>query len=345
MPEFHALAREAEFLHRFRRTLVGPDDVLVFGSSDHGPGFNDMLHALDRATGEVRWAFGGRESPLDVLGPACADDAAVYVGRSNGVLYALDRRTGAPRWQLRRGRGLCAPCLHDGALAVSEAPVNTLRVDPATGAVLADAGVALHRYPPDLRAVLLPHARLLFQLSSDGTLTELTRTWPARWIADAAAHVFGAAALFVAAPDGAVRSFDLGDGGELWRSEGPADVKRLATDGRTVWACSAAGAIGALDALTGDPLWSRRIPPTAALVEHAGRLYLDQHARVAVLEGATGETVGEIALDGAPCGALAGSDGMLFVSRAAEPEIVMHAVSLARGGRGWRTAIGGYGLT
>lgn len=345
MPDFQSLAHEAEFLHRFRRTLVGPDDVLVFGSSDHGPGFNDTLHCLDRATGARRWEFGGRAGPLDLLGPACADPERVYLGRSDGVLYALHRRTGTPAWQVRRGRGVCAPCLHEGSLLVSEAPVNTLRINPATGAVLDDARVALHKYPTDLRAVLIPHARLLFHIYSDNTLTEVSRAWPGRWIAAAAAHAFAPAALFVVNPAGAIRSLDLGDGGELWSAEGPPDVKRLVTDGKRLWTASTGGAIGAMDALTGEALWSRKTGTAASMVEWGGRLYLDMNARVAVLDGATGETVGEIALEGAPYGAMAVEGETLFVARAAEPEVVMHAVPVGAGGVKWKNVIGGYGLT
>ncbi|KAF0247009.1 MAG: hypothetical protein FD180_126 [Planctomycetota bacterium] len=345
MPDFQSLARESEFLHRFRRTLVGPDDVLSFGSSDPGPGFHDTLHCLDRATGANRWEFGGRDSPFDILGPACADAALVYVGRSNGVLYALRRGSGAQAWQLSRGRGVAVPCLHDGALFVSETPAGILRVDPATGDLLKGARDALHDSPNALRAVLIPHGELLFQITSNGSLTEVTDRWRGRWLSLVGAHVFAPATLFVAMPEGRLFSFDLGDGGELWKADGPTDVKRLVTDGRTLWTASAGGAIGALDALTGEPRWSRRIGTAASMVEWKGRLYLDMNAKVAVLDGATGESVGEIALEGAPYGAMEVEGETLFVARAAEPEVVMHAVPVGATGVKWRTVIGGYGLT
>ncbi|MEK7465815.1 MAG: PQQ-binding-like beta-propeller repeat protein [Planctomycetota bacterium] len=345
MPDFQTQARESEFLHGFRRTLVGRDDVLTFGSNDAGPAYSDHLVCLDRATGALRWEFGGGDSSLDLLGPACADLANVYVGRSNGVLYALRRGSGTQAWHLPRGRGICVPCFHAGRLLVSEAPVNILQVDPASGEIVDDTRVALHKYPSDLRAVLVPHERLLFQITSDGTLTELSKNWPGRWISDAAAHVLAPTAIYVATPAGIVRSLDLGDGSELWSADGPAEVKRLVTDGKTLWTSSSGGAIGALEALTGEPRWSRKMGTAASMVEWNGRLYLDMNAKIAVLDGETGESVGEIAVEGAPYAAMAVEDETLFVAHLAEPEVVMHAVPVGAGSVKWRTVIGGYGLS
>ncbi|MCE9581700.1 MAG: PQQ-binding-like beta-propeller repeat protein [Planctomycetes bacterium] len=345
MPDFQALALEAEFLSRFRRTLVSGDDVFAFGASDAGPGFNDLLLCLDRGTGKRRWEFGGRESPFDILSPVCADESAVYVGRNNGVLYALRRDSGTESWRLARGRGMCVPALHGSDLVVSEPPASVLRVDRARGRVLDDPRATLHQIRENLRALLVPHASLLFQVATDGTLTELTQSWPTRaWIASADAFTFGPAALFVAG-SGSVRSFDLGDGEELWSTEGPPEVRRLETDGRMVWALAAGGTIGALDALSGEARWSRKIGTASSMAAWKGRVYLDMNAKVVVLDGETGGTVGEIALEGAPYGAVVAEGGSLFVARAAEPEVVMHCVPVEGGRERWRARIGGYGLT
>lgn len=63
----------------------------------HGAG-NGVLHALDRATGAVRFTFSTDDRAAIRSRPA-VEAGVVYFGDWNGVVYALDAASGALRWK------------------------------------------------------------------------------------------------------------------------------------------------------------------------------------------------------------------------------------------------------
>jgi outer membrane protein assembly factor BamB len=62
---------------------------VVVGSHDR------FLHAVDAATGQVRWRF-LTAGPIDDSSPAYAD-GLVYVGTLAGTVHAVDATTGRDR--------------------------------------------------------------------------------------------------------------------------------------------------------------------------------------------------------------------------------------------------------
>lgn len=134
---------------------LGPtSSVTVAGGVVYAAGRDGVLHALDVATGAVRWtapigavnAFGS--APLVV-------DGTVYV-QSDDALHAFDAVTGARRWTGDLvGGGLFSfvpPVPNGGSLFVVGGDALLHEVDARTGATLWTAG---HRAPPPKETPLI----------------------------------------------------------------------------------------------------------------------------------------------------------------------------------------------
>jgi len=86
---------------------------------------NGIVHALDKATGKVRWTYDARE---DFEQPAfhgdllVTEDLIVFGSDgprrpgSVGYVYALERTTGRPRWKYRVDGGVTSDVVRDGQL-------------------------------------------------------------------------------------------------------------------------------------------------------------------------------------------------------------------------------------
>jgi outer membrane protein assembly factor BamB len=106
---------------------------LVYASSD-----DDVLHALDLATGNERWTFSPPKPP--VSGPTVVD-GVVYAFDGAGTLFALDAATGLIRWH--------APAPLDGPSSLTVG-AGSLYVGTADGALVAldvTTGAERWRYP------------------------------------------------------------------------------------------------------------------------------------------------------------------------------------------------------
>jgi outer membrane protein assembly factor BamB len=84
---------------------------------------NGIVHAVDKATGQVRWTYDARP---DFEGPGFHGDVLVtedliILGSDGprrpgavGYVYALERTTGKPRWKHRVGGGVTSDVIRDG---------------------------------------------------------------------------------------------------------------------------------------------------------------------------------------------------------------------------------------
>jgi outer membrane protein assembly factor BamB len=228
------------------------------------------LHAV-RADGTVAWelqAGGG-------FGPPVVDGDTVYVGSSDGRLYAVAIATGKPRWTYEAREDLSTrPALTGELVLVASQSDTVFAVDRATGA---------WRWH---------HRR---ERKGEG----LT--------------IFGAAAVqvrggtaFAAYSDGFAAALDVGTGAARWqRRVAPPgthlDVDALVIDGEErVYAAAYSGAVVALDARTGNTLWSFTAPGAAQLALAGGLVVAVTPSSVHGLSPVDGGAIWTTPLGGSP---------------------------------------------
>lgn len=215
--------------------VVDPATSLaIFGTRD------GWLHAV-RPDGTVAWEFRGAGS----LGPPAVEGDTVYVGSSDGVLHAIAIPTGKERWRYRAEEDLTTrPAVAHGAVFVSSLQDTLFAVEAATGT---------WRWH---------HRR---ETKAPGGFT----------IFGAASALAGRDAVYGAYSDGFVAALDPATGTPLWeRQIAPPDehldVDSIALDGARLYAAAYSGAVRAVDARSGEVLWSAAAPSAARLALAAG---------------------------------------------------------------------------
>ena len=236
---------------------------------------------------------------------------ALYVGASDGRLLAFDARTGDRRWERPVGAPAARPWVLDGSVY---APT-------ADGVVAFDAGgTERWRVPTPNRAGLAVASHGLY------------------WLAD------GDAATVVAL----ARS----DGSERWRfapSDQPWPAPPAVHDGTVFVTASDEDEIHALDAETGDELWSLdgdrhvHVSPhllAGELVNEPSVLVGDATGRVAALDPATGDAAWTVDLFGA-VRAFAYRAPMLYVGTSSGEVSVFLTEERERPRERWRRQVDG----
>jgi outer membrane protein assembly factor BamB len=106
---------------------------------------NKRFYALDAATGELQWSFGGDDW---IWNRAVVADGVVYVGNLAGQVYALDAGSGEMRWQgafKAVAEIRAAAALVGKTLVVADSEGNIYGLDAASGseqwAEMAGSGV------------------------------------------------------------------------------------------------------------------------------------------------------------------------------------------------------------
>jgi outer membrane protein assembly factor BamB len=231
------------------------------------------LHAI-RADGTIVWEL----RAAGEFGLPLVDGETVYVGSTDGRLYAVAIPTGKLRWTYDAKEDLSTrPAVADGLVLVASQNDTVFAVDQATGA---------WRWH---------HRR---ERKGEG----LT--------------IFGAAAVqvregtaFAAYSDGFAAALDLKTGAARWeRRVAPPgthlDVDALVVDGgQRLYAAAYSGAVLALDARTGDTLWSFEAPGAAQLAIAGGLVVAVTASKVIGLSPSDGGAVWTTPLGGSPGGA------------------------------------------
>lgn len=253
-------------------------DGRLYAAAHAGP-----VRAFDGETGSVAWAD---KSPSPHGEFVLRGGNALYVGYDAHV-EARDPATGETWWQWETpGRGWVTAAVTDDRLYVY-APGLVFALGEQTGFSALAGGptrvwrsaAATSRYPPTVtddtvyvgsRDPLNPTQRLFAYDRRDGAL---------RWkSAELGEHVsppavdgdrasVGVGSLRGDAEEGAVVAFDTESLQREWTVQLPRIVGPPVTDGRTVVAGAYQGAetpVYALDAATGDRLWTVRVPGSAA---------------------------------------------------------------------------------
>lgn len=127
------------------------DDIdappVVIGSDVYVAAFQGKIAMLSLDTGQVWWSH-----ELSSYRGLAADDDALYVSTADGQVVALRRRNGTELWrqQALLHRGLTAPTVTGGAVAVADLQGYVHWLDKTTGALVARTRAGKRRYtnPP-----------------------------------------------------------------------------------------------------------------------------------------------------------------------------------------------------
>jgi outer membrane protein assembly factor BamB len=242
-----------------------PRSGLAFAGTRDG-----WLHAL-RPDGTIVWEL----QAAGEFGTPVVDGDTVYVGSTDGRLYAVAIDTGKLRWTYDAREDLSTrPAIAGGLVLVASQHDTVFAVDQATGAW-----------------------RWHHRRERKGQ--ELT--------------IFGAAAVqaaggtaFAAYSDGFAAALDLASGAARWqRRVAPPgthlDVDALVFDGeQRLYAAAYSGAVLALDARTGETLWSAPAPGAAQLALAGGLVVAVTPSTVLGLSPVDGATIWSTPLGGSP---------------------------------------------
>lgn len=233
------------------------------GATVYVTNVDELVFALDLATGNLRWRYEhrldvARSAALELFGapPATRANGLVYAGFSDGFLSAIDESTGSEVWTAPVGEGaypdLIAPAipLDEGAVLVSGYSKPLQRFDPAlrTASWRVDAGSAA---PPRMVGSTVYHP------GSDGKLRKLdARTGNVLWTWDSGSTgplqtpEVTAQGVLVASTDSGVFLLDDATGAERWRLDAGVRLNGFATppavSGNEVYALSNGGVLYAL---------------------------------------------------------------------------------------------------
>jgi len=223
---------------------------------------DDLVYALDAATGELRWRHahkleGLRAAELELFGapgPTVAD-GTVYVGFSDGFLVALGASDGNQRWSSQIGEGaypdLIAPATYvGGSVVIGGYSEPLVGLDPATR-------TPRWRLPIGSATPFAVEGETLWHGSPDGVLRKIdARTGAEAWAWDSGTGgsisqpVSTAQGVLVASSEGSLYLVDPATGALRWTFEPgvllTGITARPAVDGDYVYTVSNAGVLYAL---------------------------------------------------------------------------------------------------
>lgn len=191
---------------------------------------DELVYALDAATGELRWRYqhrldAARSSALELFGapaPQVRGDE-VYAGFSDGFLVALSRADGSERWTSLVGEGtypdiISAPLpLDDGAVLVAGYTKPLLHFDPKSRS-------ASWRLDVGAAAAPITAGDTLYHPGSDGKLRRIDArtgalqwTWSSGTTGPLLTPELTAQGVLVASTDSTIFLIDPDTGAERWR--------------------------------------------------------------------------------------------------------------------------------
>lgn len=227
------------------------------------------LVGLDMASGERVWTVdlgdGAMSAPVEV-------DGVLYVAHVDGALRAIDARSGGELWSYSTGTVLT------GEPGVGADHVAVVGADDTLYVVDRESGRAAWR----------------FERTSRRDLT----------VEGASSPTFSADAVFAGFSDGSLACLAL-DGSTRWVADLAGGQRRLTdVDGRpllrdgVVYASGFSSGLFAVDAATGQTLWSRPMQGATSPVWSAGRVVVaDTAGRVHWLDPETGDETASLALE------------------------------------------------
>lgn len=292
------------------------DGTTLFAADQHG-----LVQAIDTASGEPRWSIeldAGASSGLT----AVAD--RVYLGTRNGEVVALDQADGKVLWRARVSSEVLAAPQPNRQLLVVQA------VDGSVTALDRESGAERWVYSGSRPTLTLRHT------GTPRVIDQVT---------------------FAGQADGRLVTLDNRGGQPLWERriatpQGRSEIERLVDlaaqplltpDGR-LFVTSYQGRLVALQATSGETLWSRELSSYRSPVLIGDRLFVvDEASHVVALDAGSGETLWRLDdLEGRELTDPAFADGRLVVG---DFEGYLHLIDAREGTLVGRTEIDGSGLS
>jgi outer membrane protein assembly factor BamB len=237
----------------------------VFGTRD------GWIHAL-RPDGSVAWEL---RTDGSFWAPPAVDHGVAYVGCTDGRLYALAMATGKELWRYDAKEELgTRPAIANGTVFVMSLQDTLFAVDAKTG------------------AWKWHHRR-----EARGGFTVRGAAWP----------IVRGDTVWAGYSDGWVAALDVANGATRWeRTVAPAgdylDVDAIQLDGKRLYATAFSGAVLAMDAGSGEPIWAFRAPGASRLVLGRGAVFVVTASSVHALDPSAGNVLWTAPLGGAPGG-------------------------------------------
>jgi outer membrane protein assembly factor BamB len=241
--------------------------LVIFGTRD------GWLHAV-RPDGTVAWEFQG----AGPFGQPRVDGDTVYVGSSDGRLYAVAIPTGKERWRYQTDEDLTTrPAVSHGLVFVASQQDTLFALDAATGA-----------WKWHHRAEAKPGA---------GGFT----------IYGAASAIVGDDTVYVSHSDGLAAAIDAKAGAAIWKRPLAAtgehlDVDGLAYDGGRLYAASYAGTVVAVNARTGEIVWTAAAPGASRVAVAEGLVVAVTISTIDAFSVADGSRIWSVRMRGGPEG-------------------------------------------
>ncbi len=282
---------------------VGPDGGAVYAGA-----YDGKVYALDGATGALRWQFATR-SLLNTAPAVSAQGDTVYVGGYDRTVYALAAPTGAVKWRALVGAAASSPALgKDGAVYVGADQIYALK--PADGTPIWKAPTGYDAASPVAAG---PNGAVYAQAHDEAGRSQIcaldTRTGHQTWAYPLGERMASAPlALDGRVYVGADQVYVLrqSNGHLVWQyGQGSAPWSTPTVGSGIVCAGNADGTLAALDAATGDLLWT--FATNDALLSFPrfgphGVVYVacEGNSKIYALEGRTGKMLWQFTQEPVP---------------------------------------------
>jgi eukaryotic-like serine/threonine-protein kinase len=231
-------------------------DVLLQDGRLYAVTLDDVLVALDLASGKEEWSFQAGP-PLDPTflnlqnAPAVVADR-VYLGGADGVLYALSSASGAVLWKSAIGSRILTPvvtvsdglCLgtRDGRLLLAETSDGSVRVEIQTGQIpfgpLAVAGESVLVYGAE------GDSGVLNAFAASLAARRWSRRAPRGW-SSMRPHLWRGAVL-AGDEGGELDALAVEDGAVLWARQLDGVIRAIGSEGDLLFVGTLKGAVHAI---------------------------------------------------------------------------------------------------